>query len=966
MTWLNFLLVPYAARKSLIPETQVATQQGVQTRDVMSYLSAVKSFANRHKQTVYALQRDQMKGFDYLHPQGFYDAIIAYGLPLEIIKLDRAAQKETKVFIRTAYGTTGPIVLNGVTKQGGPLSPLKSTMTTSLGHRYLDDLARNSPDTLIIKSKHPAHNPADSMQLPVTMVEATDDSYIFARTLQTLCSFCLEMERFQFAYGWLTQWAKTSAYLLGPSGPAPDTVSMPSITIQDGVHPHTVTWHDVPLKVGELEFLWCKVDDPVWRFEGARSIIENFKFPKFTIRAPLTLLRKIIWQNLVSRLRALLSIQPIKPGDALSLDKIIASKIHHITGFPYNPNTDILTLPIDLHGLDYPSLARINAGIATEGLWRDLNHHVPAYRIMARLTLADWTCAINHCVYPLDGKGLLREFTGQYRKIPAAWVIAHKIMTTFEPKLALRVTDNSHILRGEVSLTHVLNIAKAHGKTVPDGRVIKTLTSRGVSRLADIGSWQTASGIVSHFKSKEIAPGGANWTAKAKENWDRIAGILLEIDAKWFTSGDRDLMTTRDVRKSRAETFIKIIAKVQPLPPSNLPHCGLNWASDGSMIPAASGIGDPKSVTAALTGPSTLALRISGRNVSILQGELMGIIAGLLMASDSPVSTTLHSDHLNSVRFIEDFRSRVGQEAKLRYMNGRSYYRWIADLARRSRTSVVHVKSHTDEMGIGSLLNAQADHYASKAQNATHIIPIAPIPTFLMDDFTFYRDDDGWIESNIRVFVDYFLAKQTAKTLSLAYHYRMATWLYDSHSHPIYPYTKASSAYSAMVQLYARSGQLPTASSMMQKKKIANSGCRYGCGESEDMYHIFVKCEKFERLRGEATETLVSRVVRQVNENKLEEPHVAGLLEAAKYFYRDSEIVWPLHYSAFYLGHVPKLESLVSREAFKSTTTRERFLRNIHGDFHLAGIHLASRIWGIVQKDMARRRDGILVDGMRS
>src|ERR1700676_2439996 len=135
-----------------------------------------------------------MKGFNYLHLQVFYDAIIAYGLPLEIIKLDRAAQKETKVFIQTAYGTTGPIVLNGVTKQGGPLSPLKLTMTTSLGHRYLNDLARNSPDTLTIRSKAEAHSPADSMELPVMMVEATDDSYIFALTLQTLGSFCLEME----------------------------------------------------------------------------------------------------------------------------------------------------------------------------------------------------------------------------------------------------------------------------------------------------------------------------------------------------------------------------------------------------------------------------------------------------------------------------------------------------------------------------------------------------------------------------------------------------------------------------------------------------------------------------------------------------------------------------------------------------------------------------------------------------
>jgi hypothetical protein len=195
---------------------------------------------------------------------------------------------------------------------------------------------------------------------------------------------------------------------------------------------------------------------------------------------------------------------------------MIASKIHHITGFPYNPNTDILTLPVDLHGLDYPSLARINAGIATEGLWRDLNHHVPAYQNMARLTLADWTCVINHCVYPLDGKGLLRDFTGYYRKIPAAWIIAHKVLTTLEPKMALRATDRSYILRGEVSLSHVLNIAKAHGKLIPDGRSVKTLSSRGIVLLADIGSWRITNNTPLCFKSKTCTPSGAKWTTKAK------------------------------------------------------------------------------------------------------------------------------------------------------------------------------------------------------------------------------------------------------------------------------------------------------------------------------------------------------------------------------------------------------------------------------------------------------------------
>jgi hypothetical protein len=115
-------------------------QQGVQTHNIMSYLSAVKSYAIHHKQTVYALQCDQMKGFDYLHPQGFYNAILVYGLPRKIIDINKAAQMDTKVFIQTAYGSTGPIIINGVTKQGGPLSPIKLTLTTSLGHSLIGTL----------------------------------------------------------------------------------------------------------------------------------------------------------------------------------------------------------------------------------------------------------------------------------------------------------------------------------------------------------------------------------------------------------------------------------------------------------------------------------------------------------------------------------------------------------------------------------------------------------------------------------------------------------------------------------------------------------------------------------------------------------------------------------------------------------------------------------------------------------
>jgi hypothetical protein len=66
-------------------------------------------------------------------------------------------------------------------------------------------------------------------------------------------------------------------------------------------------------------------------------------------------------QVIASKCRALLSIQPIKQKDAEALDHLICSKVHEIMGFPYQPNTNILTLPLEHLGSDFPSIARINA-----------------------------------------------------------------------------------------------------------------------------------------------------------------------------------------------------------------------------------------------------------------------------------------------------------------------------------------------------------------------------------------------------------------------------------------------------------------------------------------------------------------------------------------------------------------------------------------------------------------------------
>jgi hypothetical protein len=105
---------------------------------------------------------------------------------------------------------------------------------------------------------------------------------------------------------------------------------------------------------------------------------------------------------------------------------------------------------------------------------------------------------------------------------------------------------------------------------------------------------------------------------------------------------------------------------------------------------------------------------------------------------------------------------------------------------------------------------------------------------------------------------------------------------------------------------------------------------------------------------------------RRAEEFNLHGSHVLGLFEAAKSFFGDSSIIWPLHYySAYYLGHVPNLDLILSRQAVTGNMMHSQLLHNVHGDLHIAGICLASCIWGIVQRDMARQREDNVVHGTR-
>jgi len=248
MAWLNFHLTPYLRRKGIIPSTQVACQQGTQQRDLISFLNNVKNWAERNERTIYVLKPDQTKGFDFLSPEGFYDATRAYGLPQSIIEMNKAALYNNKCIPKTAFGPAESFVTSGLTRQGGSISPLKCVMTSGMLHMWVRDCTKNMEGQVSIRKaiamEGKYHTPADTLEVRPLIVEAMDDSLIMAFTLALLIRVAELLERAQYTYGSLTKVEKTHMYALGlTDGQVPETVIFKSISKERPDDPNAYTEH---------------------------------------------------------------------------------------------------------------------------------------------------------------------------------------------------------------------------------------------------------------------------------------------------------------------------------------------------------------------------------------------------------------------------------------------------------------------------------------------------------------------------------------------------------------------------------------------------------------------------------------------------------------------------------------------------------------------------------------------------
>ncbi|RDX44489.1 hypothetical protein OH76DRAFT_1320870, partial [Lentinus brumalis] len=231
----------------------------------------------------------------------------------------------------------------------------------------------------------------------------------------------------------------------------PSEVTMPSVDPSDP-DSDNLTHHPITVTTDFFDFLRVQVNDPTAQYDKIRRLILDFAFPNLPTRLPLTALRRILSQCLVSRIRPYLSHQPLSRAAAEELDRLLAQRVHEYLGFPFRFNSHVLFAPFSHLGFDFRSVARLNDAEAIQGLLRDLNHHVSAFRTMARITLADWTCMLNSCQSPLEGS-VGRSFSRSKRTLPSAWVTAVEVLRDLG--LGIRHTDQSYLFTGDVSLRHL-------------------------------------------------------------------------------------------------------------------------------------------------------------------------------------------------------------------------------------------------------------------------------------------------------------------------------------------------------------------------------------------------------------------------------------------------------------------------------------------------------------------------------
>src|SRR5882762_845865 len=106
-------------------------------------------------------------------------------------------------------------------------------------------------------------------------------------------------------------------------------------------------------------------------------------------------------------------------------------------------------------------------------------------------------------------------------------------MSKLNPKLSLCLTDSSHIIQGDVSIMHALNLCQVHGNEVPNGHALHSIVSKGLMKLLDVGMWhKNLNRCLNFIPYSQPAP-QESWTITGKDNWKKVAKVLREMECEW-------------------------------------------------------------------------------------------------------------------------------------------------------------------------------------------------------------------------------------------------------------------------------------------------------------------------------------------------------------------------------------------------------------------------------------------------
>ena len=726
------------------------------------------------------------------------------------------------------------------------------------------------------------HTPADDLSLHVSMIEAMDDTLIMRCSLSALKFSARCADRFQATYGWETEWRKSTLYAFNTAPPQGEDALMPSVDYKNP-QAEVTFWHQVPIVQDHITFLRVPINQPQKQFLFLRDIISNFKFPLLSSCLPLTLLRRIISQSVISKLRPHLALQPVSLANAVRLDKMLTTKIHAHLGFPFHFNSALLATPLELRGLGFPSISRLNSSLAVSGLQQDLTHHIPFFRTMAQISLSDWACGSNNCLNPLSCHSHLPPCHPHL--LPSAWSIASS--TLFSLQLSIIPTNLSFILNGNVSLRHLHS--QFHNlypffPAIPS-RTLSNFEKHGFTLLKHFGSFSSLTRFSSFPSFMPHLLQFPSHQYYLTRDWPLLTSwfAFIPLLLRHTCLPDPSILASPSHRKIIAENSILALSKMLSHSSSYShpsQHADL-LAMDGSMV------SDPltgrKSVTFAVAASGTVfstSLPFKMLDAGILHGEVYAIVAASLLSLHCPNHPQLHiiSDHLNSVNLLHSLPS------PLRLINhpARALYRWVLDIWSRlpAAPTISHVHAHTNAHNIKSNLNRLVDHVASSSQHLPLPPPSVPVPSFFMDNFMTFSSSHGFIESSIFVYVDSLLAKAHAASLNSCHEPLPPLPLFDNTPPPTYPYTKSPSSYSAVIQLYARSGQLDTA--LLLSSRL-NEGfqpwCRFGCQQIEDPHHIFILCPNFTSLWRDYAQRLKSTTLAVLDTYHLPKQDISFIIE---------------------------------------------------------------------------------------